>query len=187
MADATQETRWVLLAQAGDRAALDGLLRAVQEPLFRYLAGLVGNQTLAEDILQEVFLRLCRKLGTLREPELFRPWAYRVATREAFKHLQRERRWVEQVRDEAVLGAVPAPALADAAFVSELTNLVADVPPASRAVLLLHYGQGLTLSEAAVVLGVPPGTVKSRFAYGLAHLRRRLPAPAAADAKQESP
>ncbi len=62
-----QEIRWVLLAQAGDRDAFDQLLRLVQGPLYRYIAGLVGARPLAEDILQEVFILIYRKLRWLRE------------------------------------------------------------------------------------------------------------------------
>lgn len=74
-----QETWRVLRAQAGDGEALDELLKAVEEPLYRYISRLVGERAAAEDILQEVFIHIYRKLGWLREPELFRPWAYRIA------------------------------------------------------------------------------------------------------------
>ncbi len=53
----------------------------------------------------------------------------------------------------------------------ELHRLVGTVPPACRAVLVLHYTQGMTLQEVADVLGVALGTVKSRLAYGLRTLR----------------
>src|SRR5918997_2982467 len=106
---AEREVFLVLRAQTGDREALDALLASVQEPLYRYALSLAGERHVAEDVLQETFVRVYRKLGWLREPALFRPWAYRVATREAFRHLKRERRWAEQVRDEAALKALPAP------------------------------------------------------------------------------
>jgi RNA polymerase sigma-70 factor (ECF subfamily) len=175
MTSSRQETRWVLRAQAGDREALDELLKAVQEPLYRYILRLAGERTLAEDILQEVFIRIYRKLMWLEAPELFRPWAYRIASRETFKRLQREKRWTEQVRDEAVLEAIPteasreefAPELAE-----HLPELISRVSPASRAVLILHYLDEMSLGEVADVLGIAPGTVKSRLAYGLESLRR---------------
>lgn len=176
MASEKQEIRWVLRAQAGDRAALDELLRAVQTPLYRYIYSLTGDATLAEDILQEVFVLLYRKLGWLREPELFRPWAYRIASRETFKVLKREKRWKEQERDEELLLALPAPQ--PTAFAAELAaqlpQLIAGVSPASRAVIVLHYLHELTLEEIAAVLGIAIGTVKSRLAYGLENLRQQL-------------
>jgi RNA polymerase sigma-70 factor, ECF subfamily len=171
-----QELRWVLLAQAGDREAFDRLLQRIQEPLYRYIAGLVGAGPLAEDILQEVFLLIYRKLRWLREPELFRPWAYRIATREAFRHLKRERRWAETRVDESALADLPAPPR-DAfpeKWRAELPRLVSQVSPASRAVIVLHYLNDMPLADVADVLGVALGTVKSRLAYGLDCLRKQL-------------
>lgn len=173
MESSNQEIRWVLRAQTGDHEALDALLRSVQEPLYRYIVSLVSSRTLAEDILQEVFLLLYRKLRWLREPELFRPWAYRIATREAFKHLKRERRWSDQAVDETSLEEMPVPPR-DTLTPELIAQLVAQVSPASRAVLVLHYLHDMPLGEVADVLGVALGTVKSRLAYGLEHLRKQI-------------
>lgn len=177
MTSPKQETWWVLRAQSGDREALDELLKSVQETLYRYISKLVGERALAEDILQEVFITIYRKLRWLREPELFRSWAYRIASREAFKRLKRERRWSEQIRDEAMLETIQAP-LAEEEFEPELREhlpqLIARVSPASRAVLILHYFDEMPLGEIADVLGIAVGTVKSRLAYGLASLRRAI-------------
>ena len=172
-----QETWWVLRAQSGDRAALDELLEAVQEPLYRYIFRLVGERTLTEDILQEVFIRIYRKLRWLREPELFRPWAYRIASREAFKHLKRERRWREEIRDESTLEAIPAQSPEESnapELIEHLPSLIERASPASRAVLILHYLHEMPLAEVAAVLGIALGTVKSRLAYGLESLRSAI-------------
>jgi len=167
----------VLRAQTGDREALEELLKSVQEPLSRYVLSLVRERPLAEDILQEVFFRIYRKLGWLREPELFRAWAYRIATREAFRHLRRERLRAERFEDEAALAAstTPPPREEFAPEVAgRLPRLIADLSPASRAVVVLYYLHEMSLAETADVLGVPLGTVKSRLSYGLESLRRRL-------------
>lgn len=168
-----QEIFWVLRAQAGDREALDELLKLVQEPLYRYIVSLVSSRALAEDILQEVFILIYRKLTWLREPELFRPWAYRIATREAFKHLKRERRWTESSVDESALEDLPAPER-DVLTPELMTQLVEQVSPASRAVIVLHYLHDMQLDEVADVLGLALGTVKSRLAYGLGSLRKLI-------------
>ncbi len=173
MESAKKETWCVLRAQAGDREALDELLRLVQEPLYRYIFSLVGTRPLAEDILQEVFILIYRKLRWLREPELFRPWAYRIATREAFKHLKRERRWSDRTVEESVLLDLPAPAR-DELTPDMIERMVAQVSPASRAVIVLHYLHEMPLGEVAAVLGIAVGTVKSRLAYGLDCLRKQL-------------
>ncbi|MGH9935324.1 MAG: RNA polymerase sigma factor [Blastocatellia bacterium] len=168
-----QEIWWTLRAQAGDREAFDRLLRLVQAPLYRYIFSLVGARALAEDILQEVFILIYRKVRWLREPELFRPWAYRIATREAFKHLKRERRWSDKAEDESVLAELPAPPR-DELAPELIAQLVAKLSPASRAVIVLHYLHEMPLAEIAEVMGVAVGTVKSRLAYGLDLMRRQL-------------
>ena len=170
-----RESWWVLQAQSGSHEALNELFRSVQEPLFRYVVSLVRDQHLAEDILQEVFIRIYRKLRWLREPEAFRPWTYQIASREAFRYLNRERRWSEQVRDEETLTSIPA-SEHDGEFsrelVASLPELVGGLSPASRAVVVLFYLHEMSLVETAAVLDIPIGTAKSRLAYGLACLRR---------------
>ena len=181
MTDDRRQLHLVLRAQSGDRAAQDELLRGVQAPLFAYLRGLCGDRHLAEDVLQEVFVICVRKLGWLREARLFRPWLYRIASREAFRALKRRRRAGQRTAPEDLARQVPAPVEEPPGLEPEeraaLHAHVEHVSPASRAVLLLHYLQGLSLEEVAQVLGLALGTVKSRLAYGLATLRETLDAP----------
>jgi RNA polymerase sigma-70 factor, ECF subfamily len=166
---------WVLQAQSGSREALDELFKSIQEPLFRYIVTVVNDRHLAEDVLQEVFIRIYRKLRWLREPQAFRAWSYQIATREAFRYLKRERLWTDQVRDEGVLNVMPvADPVYSPELVQQLPELVGDLSPASRAVIVLYYLHEMSLAETAAVLGIPVGTVKSRLAYGLESLRRRL-------------
>ena len=163
----------MLRAQCGDREALELLLRAVQPQLRRYLQRLVGASS-ADDVLQEVLILASRKLKWLEVPEAFHPWVYRVASRVAFRHLKKEKRWSEQVRDEVVLDDIPA---AESAVPRELLPelLQSDaLSAASRAVLVLHFQEEMSLPEIAAILEIPLGTVKSRLAYGLAALRRKL-------------
>ncbi|HLM61037.1 MAG TPA: sigma factor, partial [Pyrinomonadaceae bacterium] len=98
----------ILRAQTGDREAFNELLKSIQTPLFRYIFRLVGEYGLAEDVTQEVFLIIYRKIRWLENPQLFRMWTYRIASREAFKRLKRERRWTEQIRDDEVLENISA-------------------------------------------------------------------------------
>ena len=166
------QTLLVLLAQAGDRASLEQLLRDIHAPLRRYISGLVGPD-FADDVLQETALQIFRKLPFLREPAVFRPWAYRIASRIAFSQLKRARRWEP-------LDAAPPEELA--ALNSNLTELPDEaflslldlVSPSSRAVLLLRYQHDLSLEETAAVLEIPIGTAKSRLHYGVSTLRKLL-------------
>jgi RNA polymerase sigma-70 factor (ECF subfamily) len=168
---ASDQTLLVLLAQAGDRAALELLLRNSHAPLRRYITRLAGAD-LADDILQETSIQIFRKLRFLREPAVFHSWTLRIASRIAISHLKHARRW--QPLDDFPLGNfTPNPDLGgppDAAFLSLLEH----VSPASRAVLLLHYQHELSLEETAAILDIPVGTAKSRLHYGVATLRKHL-------------
>ena len=160
MATPRQEAHWVLRAQCDDREALELLLRSVQPSLHRYLCTVAGESH-ADDVLQEVMITVSRKLKLLHTPELFRPWAYRIATRHAFRYLKNERRWPEQVKDEFVLEEVATPETQSIELLREL--LGSDmISPASRAVLVLHFQEELPLPEVAAILGIPLGTAKSR-------------------------
>ena len=172
-----QEIFLILRAQSGDTRAFDELLQSVQTRLFRYIFRLVGERGLAEDVTQEVFLIIYRKLRWLENPQLFRAWAYRIASREAFKRLKRERRWAEQIRDEEILEKISAAEteeIYEPELIEKLPTLISEVSPASRAVLILHYLDEMPLSEVAEILDISTGTVKSRLAYGLTSLREKI-------------
>lgn len=172
--DQIDETFLVLRSQSGDRAAFNDLLTRVQAPLFRYVFGLVRDKALSEDILQEVFLLIYRKIGWLRDPSLFRPWAYRIASREAFARLKKEKWWTEQLREDEALENVPTAEVSQPVPIEEVRALLSAASPASRAVLILHYLEDMTLAETAEILGIPPGTAKSRLTYGLQKIRRAI-------------
>ena len=163
-------------AQLGDRASLEAILTTVRAPLFAHIRGILGDGDVAEDVLQETLLTICRKLGTVREPQWFRAWAYRIATREAVRHGRRERFWINAERDEDLERVVATDP--DELFEPELLELLREelpkLPVASQLVLRMHYLDELTYVEIAEALEIPAGTVKSRVAYGLASLRQRV-------------
>ena len=119
-------------------------------------------------------MSIARNVVWLMEPRLFRPWAFRIASRAAFSHLRRVRRRGVEESADLVLASLPA---ADPPPGNELLTELLDsdvLSPASRAVLVLHFQEDMELAEVAAVLEIPLGTVKSRLAYGLKTLRRYL-------------
>jgi RNA polymerase sigma-70 factor (ECF subfamily) len=173
METSRQQQQWVLRAQVQDREALELLLRSIQPSLHRFLRGLVGG-TDADDVLQDVLIQICRKLTWLRDPELFRPWAFRIAGRAGIRYLKKQRRWTERSVDESVLETLPAPTDPP---IHDLTRIVFNnsaLSNASRAVLVLHFLEEMKLSEVAAILEIPLGTVKSRLAFGLKALRKHV-------------
>lgn len=174
MTESPDERQLVLLAQCGDREAIEGLLTGLQNSLSRYVRGLVGESD-SEDVLQDVFVKIWRNVKSLEMPELLRPWAYRIASRTCFEYLKRQRRWSERYDHEEVVENVPSPSHSEfPEFIAGLDAFLDHISPASRAVLLLHYGEDLSIEEAAAVLDIGVGTAKSRLAYGLACLRKSV-------------
>jgi RNA polymerase sigma-70 factor (ECF subfamily) len=169
----SDETAWVVRAQCGDRDALELLLGSVQPRLRGYLSRLVGADH-APDVLQEVLVAIARKLTWLADPRLLRPWAFRIASRAAFRHLRREQHWRRYASDEADADAIPAPDPAPPDDVLRELLESDELSPASRAVLVLHFQEEMPLADVAAVLEIPLGTAKSRLAYGLKALRRHL-------------
>src|SRR5262245_1748844 len=167
-----REAQWVLRAQCDDREAMELLLESVQGSLRRYLSGLVGPDD-ADDMLQNVLVLIYRKLAWLEDPMLFRPWAFRIASRVAYRWLKQQKRWRAERVDEVALEGIPVEDRRLDELLREL-QVSEDISPASRAVLVLHFQEALPLSEVAAILEIPLGTVKSRLAYGLATLRRHV-------------
>ena len=167
----SDEARAVGRAQCGDREAMASLLRGLQPRLHRYLLRLVGADH-AADVLQEVLIAIARKLAWLEDARLLRPWAFRIASRAAFRHLRREQRWRQWSTDDTEIDLLPAPEPRPTE--ERLQELLAspEVSPASRAVLVLHFQEEMPLADVAAVLEIPLGTAKSRLAYGLKALRR---------------
>jgi RNA polymerase sigma-70 factor (ECF subfamily) len=129
-----------------------------------------GGGADVEDVLHDVFLIVYRKVRWLREPESFRAWVYRIAARQALRACRARD---AQLTDEECQAMRPHQALAPdrEILLESARQRIGELPPASRAVLSLHYLEGLTLEDAASVLGIPVGTAKSRLSSGIARLR----------------
>ena len=168
----------VLRCQAGDERAFAELFARFAERTLRYLRGLVGDA--AEDVHQEVWLDVYRRIGRLATPAAFVTWLFTVTRHRAVDLLRRQRRARELLDDVAAEGIAhdePAAGV-DAAGLEGLDRLdaeelpaaIAALPPLHREVLLLRYQDDLSYAEIAAVVGCSVGTVKSR----LHHARRRL-------------
>jgi RNA polymerase sigma-70 factor (ECF subfamily) len=167
-----EEVRLVLLAQTDDPQAIEDLLVGIQGELLRYVSRMVGKET-AQDVLQDVFVKIWRNLPGLERAELFRPWAYRIAVRTCLQFLKKERRWTAHLDPAPEVEGLPAENGAlPSDLIGGLEYFVEGLSPSSRAVLLLHYGQDIAIQDVAAILDISVGTAKSRLAYGLACLRK---------------
>jgi RNA polymerase sigma-70 factor (ECF subfamily) len=147
----------VRAAAAGDLAAFELLVRRYQAHVWRFLRHLLGDAALAEDVTQETFLHLYRRLPTFAGRSKFSTWVFRVARNAGIDALRAVR------RQDRLLEALPAPAPGPAPDARvEAMAAVASLSPKLREALLLVEVFGFTYREAAEVLAVPEGTVKSR-------------------------
>ncbi|WP_431961831.1 RNA polymerase sigma factor [Actinacidiphila sp. bgisy160] len=160
----------VVRCQLGEREAFRDLVRVWHAPLWRYVRGMVGAPHLADDLAQEAWVAVLRGLPGLRQPERFAPWLFTIARRTVTDHLRQAYRAVETPVEEAGAVAVGD----DDTLSGVLTTMQVEaglngLPPLEREVLILFHLQDLPLAACAEVLGVPPGTVKSRL-----HRARRM-------------
>ena len=164
----------VLLVQSGDTAAFEKLLRRLHAPLRKYVRNLAGESSV-DDILQDVSWQIFSQIHQLREPRVLRAWAFRIATRISFRYLKRQKRWRDLENDPEFIRSIPVrtPLRLDE-LDADFLSLIEHVSPSSRAVLLLHYQQHLSLEETAAILDIPFGTAKSRLSYGVATVRKFL-------------
>jgi len=138
---------------------------------------LASNRADAADATQEALIAIVRGLPRFDGRSAFSTWSYRVATNACLDELRRRRRRPDLglPDDDALLGADPAGPV-DELVVGELTIDAAlqELPPDFRAAVVLRDVCALDYAEIAEVLGVPPGTVRSRIARGRALLATRL-------------
>jgi RNA polymerase sigma-70 factor, ECF subfamily len=144
-------------AMDGDLAAFERLVRRYQAHVWRFLRHLLGDAALAEDVTQETFLRLYQRLPTFAGRSKFSTWVFRVARNAGVDALRAARRHDRLLAELPAARPGPAP---DARV--EAMAAVASLSPKLREALLLVEVFGFAYREAAEVLRVPEGTVKSR-------------------------
>lgn len=160
------EPALIRAAAAGDVAAFEQIVRAYQQHVWRFLRRLLSDDALAEDVAQETFLRLYRRLGSFAFQSKFSTWVLQIARNAGIDELRRRERRARLVASAPpVAGTTGSP---DAG--AELDAALASLPVDMREAVVLIEVFGLPYHEAGAALGVPTGTVKSR----VFHARLRL-------------
>lgn len=159
-----------LRCQLGDRAAFDELIQRWNDPLWRYLRRMAGNDHDAQELAQNTWLGVLRGLPRLRDPARLRPWLFGIARRVAMDRLR------AQYAAPPTEDLTDADALAETGDTTEedlaaLDQGLRELPLVEREVLTLFYLRELSLGDVAEVLAVPIGTVKSRL-FRARHLLR---------------
>jgi RNA polymerase sigma-70 factor (ECF subfamily) len=161
----------VATARAGDRVALDTLLRRHHDRLYALCRRLTANDADAADACQEALIAVARGLARFDGRSSFSTWAYRVATNAALDELRRRRRRPEPgLPADATLAAAGGPATPDVEARVDVNRALARLPADYRTAVVLRDLCDLTYEEIGEILGIPPGTVRSRIARGRAAL-----------------
>ncbi|MEU4506515.1 sigma-70 family RNA polymerase sigma factor [Streptomyces sp. NPDC024089] len=159
-----------------DEELMRALYREHAGPLFAYVLRLVaGDRQRAEDVVQETLIRAWKNAGRLGGATgSVRPWLVTVARRIVIDgHRSRQARPPET--DPSPLEAVPAEdEMEKALWLMTLSEALDDLTTAHREALVETYFKGRTVSEAAEVLGIPSGTVRSRVFYALRSMKLAL-------------
>jgi len=134
--------------------------------------GLTGDVGHAEDLAQSALIKTYLSWGRLREPGNAEAYARRTLVRLALR--ERQRRWRGEISAERLpeLAGAEVPAVDSRDLALDVRNALAALPADQRAVLVLRYLDDQSEADTAQMLGIPPGTVKSRAARGLACLRK---------------
>jgi RNA polymerase sigma-70 factor (ECF subfamily) len=153
------------------------LVRAHYQAVYRFLAHLCRDAHRAEDLTQETFAAAWEKIATFQGRSALATWLHRIAYTKFLDARRAERRAAGAFERRAGPAATPAGPLDAAAADDEARRLyraLDELDAPERALLVLHYLQGLSYREMAAVLGEPTGTVKWRTAEALNRLRALL-------------
>lgn len=168
----------ILRLQAGDLEALGELYDRHRMVVYRTALAILRDPDVAEDILQEVFLRLNAYAASVKPDLPLAPWLYRVTINLSYTWFSR-RRWLAPLDEflEQLIGPArnhPEPAAQQHDDRAVMQRAIDALPFNQRVVVILHYLNDLSLQEIAEVLKCPVGTVKSRLYYAREGLRQQL-------------
>lgn len=167
----------VLRCQDGESDAWFELAERWQGRLLRHAWRLAASREVASDAVQEAWLAIVRNIRKLDDPALFPAWAFRIVTHKCTDQVRRAVR--RSKLDEELSRQPPAAPADNGAFaeddgVTAVHRAMLELPADRRALLGLHYLEGIRVNEIASILGIPEGTVKSRLFTARKALKKAL-------------
>ncbi len=169
--------RLISLAQSGNLEAFEQLYTLYKKKVYGLAFNLTRDHQTAEDLVQDIFLKIFSSIRDISRPELFPAWVYRIALNTCYSYLRRGKSLDRKL--EEILPA--SEGQTDEAFDSSeddlarcLNQVLAELPEKLRTVFLLHEVEGLTHEEIAELLGCQVGTSKSQLFKARMKLRKIL-------------
>jgi RNA polymerase sigma-70 factor, ECF subfamily len=157
----------------GEARAMERLYHQYKRRVFGMAHRIVGASD-AEEVVQEVFVRIFRALANFRGDSALSTWIYRLTVNAALSHLARRGRR-QEIGDDALTDvAAPPPTERDSALATRIETALAKLPPGYRAILVLHDVEGLSHEECAAILECRVGTCKSQLHKARARMRELL-------------
>lgn len=163
-----------------DPAAFEELLRRYKRAIFAYAFASTGSRQDAEEILQDVFVKIYRAAHRFDSQYSFTTWLYTIASNTCKNKLRsRRRRSVSLDNENIPITAVshdagPLDAYKKSVEISQVRNAINELAPRYRQVLYLRYVEGLSYKDIAEVLGLSLGNVEARIFRGKDKVRRKL-------------
>lgn len=177
------ETQLMLRFAAGESQAFDELVDQCEAGLIQYFVYLTRNRATAEDLAQDVFIRIFQAGKGYQPKARFRTWLFRIARNLWIDHCRREQHSAKNLSLDATTAegnglaatlAAPAPETRDRDEGDRIRKAIEQLPMEQREVVLMSQIQGLLYEEVAEALEIPVGTVKSRMHHALKRLREIL-------------
>jgi RNA polymerase sigma-70 factor (ECF subfamily) len=171
--------RIIEACQQGDREAFRGLFDAYKDRVYSIaLCFFHGDEATAEDVTQEVFLRLFSSIGQFQHKANFTTWLYRLVTNVCLDEQRKRKRCfpLEALGDrgEGAVGLPPTEPYTQFEINDSIQSALAELSPDLRATILLKYYEELSYEEMARVLNCPQGTIASRLNRSLKLLAQKL-------------
>jgi RNA polymerase sigma-70 factor (ECF subfamily) len=164
-------------SQEGDTLAISALYEQYKRPLFSLIYRHTYNYEAAEDLLQDIFVKIFTHLGSLQNYEMFNGWAYRIALNTCYSYLRSKK---SKLRDALPLDEAKRVVNEDRHGVQEkemrkpLDEAIESLPRGLKSVFLLHDVQGFKHEEIARTLGCSTGTSKSQLFKARMRIRAYL-------------
>ncbi len=150
----------------GDLAAVESLYEIYKRPIFNLAYRHTTNRAVAEDLLQDIFLKVFTSLGRVRDAETFPGWVYRIALNTCYSHLRQKKAQGDKVVSLSDLeGRIEEPGAepVEKDLRGPLDEAVRSLPPRLKSVFVLHDVQGYKHREVSRLLGCSVGTSKSQL------------------------
>ena len=164
-------------AQDGDNEAFEELFKRFGRALFGTIARIVGDKDSAQELFQDVFLKIYRRLSSFNHRSSFYTWAYRIAVNMSLNHLKSQSSRRETQLEPSQWESMPSAGNdnKDAVFLQEATRAaIQKVPPRQRAVLVMRIYDGMDYATVARTLGCSEGAAKANFHFAMQKLREYL-------------